>query len=934
MPRKSKKSIEEPIVEVSKKVTKRTIKIPSAIAENLRKVETNEIVQDVTETTSDTVIMDTSIVNEENTVVEPATSEVKKQKRTLHLNIGKHEPKVSNETPAISTTNINTPDITEDAFLNEPYLFNVEISNKKEEKEKNEPIINLNSTFFYEPSVFEKYSIDVTETDSPDTVVDLNEVIQNDEIYEDEEYDDYVEEEIIEEVEIEDAPSLNDIISIDDESESIEDILGSTSEEYAEDYEEIIEEYDEDVQDEIIEEEYDENYEEIIDENPEDVQDEIIEEEYDEDYEEIIDEDIEDSLYDDISEDEEYEYVDSDVTSNVINVNFDNGFADETQDNDYEYIEEYDEEVVKESADNLDVPGSNDIPVGKLIENQESASPLFSKPKFDGISHIFKKFSYDETDNLNNENNINNILGTQNNLSDIHQVLGTFETKEQKVTELDVTAEPVGVTIPVIETDTDVFSGETNFSGNYDVDNNGEVLNILSPEAPSTNYEDIENDYVEDYEEAGCDVEELEYDEDYEEVDGDVEELENDEDYEEVDEYVEETDTVGGVENLGGIPVGDISALTKMFESFSETISTLSNRIAELESKNNNANDVVDNNIELTDNIEITDGGDVEVIDEDIKITDEVEEINDGDIEIVDGGAQELEVPEVENTVNEDDPTSDFFNILNSLSQTISELENSASLDKETMENEFTTIDEIINSFTPNSEILEPISNEYNEDETISVEDILEDNSNNSNEDNNNIECTLDKEINIVDDIEDTILPEESNENNEQENNKKLFEVIDDGDYNDSSKFYKKYVPPTVEDNKTLYISEETQKVYFPYTSQDIIEKLNDPLKGYSSVEEVINNEYTVPLSEFRKPIISRFKEAYNFMRTKEKGSISESFDLALELMFNSELDPAIIRAAKNLNELDTYLDCLNEDQLGKFDSFKIKYKKLKKHHK
>lgn len=132
-------------------------------------------------------------------------------------------------------------------------------------------------------------------------------------------------------------------------------------------------------------------------------------------------------------------------------------------------------------------------------------------------------------------------------------------------------------------------------------------------------------------------------------------------------------------------------------------------------------------------------------------------------------------------------------------------------------------------------------------------------------------------------------------------------------------------------DNKTLVISEETQKVYLPYTMNDVMEKLNNTANGYQTIEEVVEKEYVVPLSEFKMPIISRFKEAYKFMRVKEKSSVYEALDLALELMFNSNLNPAIIRAAKDLKELDIYLDCLYENELDKFDRFKIIYKVLPK---
>ena len=131
-------------------------------------------------------------------------------------------------------------------------------------------------------------------------------------------------------------------------------------------------------------------------------------------------------------------------------------------------------------------------------------------------------------------------------------------------------------------------------------------------------------------------------------------------------------------------------------------------------------------------------------------------------------------------------------------------------------------------------------------------------------------------------------------------------------------------------DNRTLLISEETQKVYLPYTIDELMHKLNNS-DEYQTLEDVIENEYTVPLSAFKMPIVSRFKEAYKFMRTKEHSSVYAALDLAFELMFNSNLNPAVIRASKDLKELNVYLDCLYENEIDKFDCFKIVYKVLPK---
>ena len=64
-------------------------------------------------------------------------------------------------------------------------------------------------------------------------------------------------------------------------------------------------------------------------------------------------------------------------------------------------------------------------------------------------------------------------------------------------------------------------------------------------------------------------------------------------------------------------------------------------------------------------------------------------------------------------------------------------------------------------------------------------------------------------------------------------------------------------------------------------------------------------------------------------MKIKEKSSMIESIDLALEVAFNNSLNPAIITACQNIFELDTYLDCLEANELDKFNFFEIKYETL-----
>lgn len=136
-----------------------------------------------------------------------------------------------------------------------------------------------------------------------------------------------------------------------------------------------------------------------------------------------------------------------------------------------------------------------------------------------------------------------------------------------------------------------------------------------------------------------------------------------------------------------------------------------------------------------------------------------------------------------------------------------------------------------------------------------------------------------------------------------------------------------KVVENNLEDNKTLVISEEDGKVYLPYTKDEVKEDMTQN-KG-KKISELIEENYVLPLDKFKNSMKARFREGYNLMYKKEGKSRKSAFFLGLELMFETNLHPAIISACKNLEELDIYLDCLEDNELEKFSCFKIIYKSL-----
>ena len=130
-----------------------------------------------------------------------------------------------------------------------------------------------------------------------------------------------------------------------------------------------------------------------------------------------------------------------------------------------------------------------------------------------------------------------------------------------------------------------------------------------------------------------------------------------------------------------------------------------------------------------------------------------------------------------------------------------------------------------------------------------------------------------------------------------------------------------------VEDNNTLVISEEEGKVFLPYKKGEILQEIKRTKN--TNIDEIIQNNYVKPIENYKNSIRARFKEGYKLMHEREGESRNKAFMLGLELMFEFHLHPAIISACRNLEELDIYLDCLEDNELEKFSCFKIIYKAM-----
>ena len=124
----------------------------------------------------------------------------------------------------------------------------------------------------------------------------------------------------------------------------------------------------------------------------------------------------------------------------------------------------------------------------------------------------------------------------------------------------------------------------------------------------------------------------------------------------------------------------------------------------------------------------------------------------------------------------------------------------------------------------------------------------------------------------------------------------------------------------------TLVISETQGKIILPYKLEEVNRILFTHKDTYSSLEDVINKLYTLPISNYKHSSVARFREAYKLMSKSNGSSKLKALSLASELFMNYNLHPAIITACKSVDELDVYLACLEDNTLQDFRFFDIKY--------
>ena len=125
---------------------------------------------------------------------------------------------------------------------------------------------------------------------------------------------------------------------------------------------------------------------------------------------------------------------------------------------------------------------------------------------------------------------------------------------------------------------------------------------------------------------------------------------------------------------------------------------------------------------------------------------------------------------------------------------------------------------------------------------------------------------------------------------------------------------------------RTLFVSRKRYNAILPYSCNEIENYYSNNPNKYSSVKDVINKEYTISTRNMSFDGLERFKETYNLARNKSHLSFFKSLSLANELFFNTYVDPIVIKACKNIEELYIFLSCIDDNILHRFMCFNIIY--------
>lgn len=122
---------------------------------------------------------------------------------------------------------------------------------------------------------------------------------------------------------------------------------------------------------------------------------------------------------------------------------------------------------------------------------------------------------------------------------------------------------------------------------------------------------------------------------------------------------------------------------------------------------------------------------------------------------------------------------------------------------------------------------------------------------------------------------------------------------------------------------KVLFISHKKEYAILPYSTADLEKTFSDSPEKYSSLQDIIDKEYTISLKDYKFDSSSVYEECYNLAKKENYNSI-KAMMFANNAKKLANVNPIIIRACKTVEEAEFYLKCVENNTLEYFTLFKI----------
>lgn len=177
------------------------------------------------------------------------------------------------------------------------------------------------------------------------------------------------------------------------------------------------------------------------------------------------------------------------------------------------------------------------------------------------------------------------------------------------------------------------------------------------------------------------------------------------------------------------------------------------------------------------------------------------------------------------------------------------------------------------------------------------------------------IEHSVETLFNTIEECHPDFTVIEDDEDENDENNKEEITSNSEIELDDDTKIIE----------KTLIYSNNS--IILPYSTEDLCAYFSNNPEKYTSLKDIIRKEYTIGLNDIKNTPKTRFIEIFNLAKNKSNLSLPKATSIASELSFNPNIDPVIVKACSSIEELDSYIDCMENNKLNKFNGFKILYK-------